>query len=66
MKIVVDGEPAEVAAGLTVAGLLQAREEPARHVLVEVNGEYVAPGQLEHRILVEGDRVEVILPAFGG
>lgn len=66
MKIVVDGEPAEVAAGLTVAGLLSARGEPAEHVLVELNGEFVPPGRFEHQVLAEGDRVEVILPAFGG
>ncbi len=66
MKIVLDGEPEQVADGLTVAGLLDARGEPPRHVLVEVNGELVRQSELERRVLREGDRVEIILPAFGG
>lgn len=66
MKIVLDGEPERVADGLTVAGLLSARGEPAKHVLVEVNGELVRQAELQRRVLREGDRVEIILPAFGG
>ncbi len=66
MTIILNGEPTQVADGLTVAGLLEAEGEPARHVLVEVDGEFVPPGQFEQRVLREGQRVEIILPAFGG
>ena len=66
MTIILNGEPAQVAEGLTVAGLLEAEGEPAEHVLVEVDGEFVPPGKFAQRVLVEGDQVEVILPAFGG
>ena len=61
MTIILNGEPTQVADGLTVA-----EGEPARHVLVEVDGEFVPPGQFEQRVLREGQRVEIILPAFGG
>ncbi len=40
--------------------------EPIKHVLVEVNGRYVAQGDYAATILRVGDRVEVITPAFGG
>ena len=66
MTIILNGEPVQVADGLTVAGLLEAEGEPAEHVLVELDGELVPPAQYARRVLVEGDRVELILPAFGG
>ena len=66
MKIVVDGEPVEVRDGLTVADLLLQLGEPADHVLVEINQIFVPPAEHATRVLVQGDEVEIILPAFGG
>ena len=66
MTIILNGEPAEVARGITLEGLLQAQKEPAEHVLVELNGEFVRPPELARQVLAEGDQVEIILPAFGG
>lgn len=66
MRIVLNGLELQLPPGVTVARLLELEREPADHVLVEVNGVYL-PGErhAEHR-LRDGDRVEVILPAFGG
>jgi thiamine biosynthesis protein ThiS len=66
MRLTVNGHDKEYGDGITVAGLLDAEGEPARHVLVEVNGEYVLPTQHASRVLSSGDRIEIILPAFGG
>jgi len=65
MKLVVNGLEREVPDGSTVASLLKLEREPVKHVLVEINGVYLPAGQYD-RTLQEGDRVEIILPAFGG
>ena len=65
MRIVLNGEERRVEEGLTVARLLDDADPAYHHGLVEVNGELL-PEERYDRLLVEGDRVEVILPAFGG
>ncbi len=60
-----NGDELQVEEGLTVKQLLDRADPAYHHGLVELNGELLpAPGY--ERVLVEGDRVEVILPAFGG
>ena len=66
MDIIVDGRKCTVADGLTVLGLLEREGLPAGHVLVEINGCYLPPCAYRDRVLTSGDRVEMILPAFGG
>jgi len=66
MVIVVNGEWREVRDGLTVLALLDEERTPAPHVLVEVNGVYVPLRRGEDRKIVDGDCVEIILPAVGG
>jgi len=66
IQITVDGFPEEVGAGMTLAELLAARGEPAKVVMVEHNGVYVPAAELADVSLGQGDRVELILPAFGG
>lgn len=66
IQITVDGFPEEVGAGTTLAALLHARGEPAKVVMVEHNGAYVPSTELNDVSLAPGDRVELILPAFGG
>jgi thiamine biosynthesis protein ThiS len=65
VRLQVNGEAREAGDGLTVAELLAADHEPPRHVVVEVNGDYV-PRTGYGRVLRDGDRVEIIRPAFGG
>ena len=66
IRITVDGFPEDVPAGLDLAALLELRGEPAKVTIVEHNGRYVKAGDLPKMKLREGDRVEIILPAFGG
>jgi thiamine biosynthesis protein ThiS len=66
MVIVVNDERREVRDGLTLLALLEDERTPASHVLVEVNGVYVPLRRGEDREIVDGDRVEIILPAVGG
>jgi len=66
MDIVVNGERRAVPGGLTVRALLDEERMPSAHVLVEVNGEYVPLRRGENREIVDGDRIEIILPAVGG
>ena len=66
MRLIINGLERQVRPGLTVAELLAAEQEPADHVLVEVNGAYVPAAEYLRLTLREGDRVELILPAFGG
>ena len=56
----------DTGSGMAIADLLRQEGEPASHVLVEVNRTFVSPGEHQDRVLVEGDDVEIILPAFGG
>jgi thiamine biosynthesis protein ThiS len=66
MHLVVNGERREVRRGLTIKELLDQDGEPAHHVLVEVNGTYLPTREYGERVLVDGDRVEIIRPAYGG
>jgi sulfur carrier protein len=64
--IVVNGEPSDVAAGTSVAGLLAALEAPDRGVAVAVDGEVVPRGAWASTALAEDARVEVVMAVQGG
>lgn len=66
MKIIVFGLPKEVPDDATVSEVLRVLDEPVKHVLVEINGRYVRQQEYDETRLQEGDRLEVIYPAFGG
>jgi thiamine biosynthesis protein ThiS len=66
MRVRVNGDDQQLSDGITVADLLEQEGEPIRHVLVEVNGEYLPARLCGDRVLAEGDQVEIIRPAFGG
>lgn len=68
MRVSVDGEPRQLPDGTNLLELLEQLGEPldGKHCLVEVNGRFVPPGNYRNHRLVEGDRVEIIYPAFGG
>ncbi len=66
IRIAVDGFPEEIPAGLDLAQLLELRGESAKVTMVEHNGRYVRATELADIELRDGDRVEIILPAFGG
>ena len=64
--IIVNGR--ETAAGLpcTIEQFLVAQGLPPRSVVVEHNGEAVAPSEFSRRRLKAGDRVEVVKIVAGG
>lgn len=66
MRVVLNGEERQLTEGATVSAVLAQEGEPADHVLVEINGAYCPPRRYENTRLTEGDRMEIILPAFGG
>lgn len=66
MQIVVNGTPREVAAGLTIARLLEELRIEPKHVAVEVNLELVPRGRHSERALSSGDRLEVVTLVGGG
>ncbi|MBX5470305.1 MAG: sulfur carrier protein ThiS [Thermoleophilaceae bacterium] len=68
MKVLLNGEPRELADGTTVsAAVAAAGAEPSgRGVAVAVDGEVVPRGQWETTKLSEGQRVEVVQAVQGG
>ncbi|HWB09002.1 MAG TPA: sulfur carrier protein ThiS [Pirellulales bacterium] len=66
MQIVVNGSPREVNSGLSVAGLLEELKIEPKHVAVEVNLELVPRARHAERMLVPGDRLEVVTLVGGG
>ncbi|WP_254508495.1 sulfur carrier protein ThiS [Anatilimnocola floriformis] len=66
VKIVLNGQPRELPARLTVAELLTTLQMPARGVAVEVNMEIVPRSLHEQHQLSEGDRLEIVSLVGGG
>ena len=66
--IVVNGRPQALAAGVTIARLLELLEvgADARGVAVAVEGEVIPRRQWQTRTLAPGDRVEVVRAVQGG
>ena len=65
MQVTVNGSPAEVGSGTTVAALVAERAGAGR-VAVAVNGEVVPRSRWEATDLAAGDRIEVLAPTAGG
>ena len=65
MKIIVYGMEKEFPDGATVGDVLAKLDEPEKFILVEVNGAYIRHEDFATKTLAEGDRLEVIYPAFG-
>lgn len=66
VRLVVNGRPREVAAGSSVAELVEAMGLDRRFLVVEHNGEALGRDGLDQRILAEGDRLELVRPVAGG
>jgi sulfur carrier protein len=66
MKIMVNGQPMEVADGLSVAALLDQLGIRREYTAVAVNREVTPRHRLEATRLREGDRVEIVRPMGGG
>ena len=66
IKILLNGTPREVAADLSVGGLLDAEGYAQRKVAVEVNREIVPKSLHARRIVRDGDRIEIVHAIGGG
>jgi sulfur carrier protein len=66
MEIIVNGQPRDVADGLTLAALLAELDVTVRHVAVEVNRQLVPRGKHQDCRLAAGDRLEVVTLVGGG
>ena len=66
MRISFNGDALAVDAGTTIAALLAAQGLAGRRVAVEVGGEIVPRAQHATRVLLDGDRVEVVHALGGG
>lgn len=68
MRVLVNGDERELAAGCTVEGALEALDLPAhgRGVAVAVDAEVVPRGEWPARELSEGARVEILRAIQGG
>ena len=64
--IVVNGEPAPVEPGTTVAALLGALGAPDRGVAVAVDAEVIPRGEWDAFTVPDGARVEVLTAVQGG
>ena len=66
LRLTVNGEPAECAAGATVATLLASMDTAGRRVAVERNGEIVPRSLHATTALEDRDRLEVVIAVGGG
>ena len=66
MQIVLNGEPRDVAAPLSILQLLQAEGLAERRVAVEVNGAIVPRSRHAEQPLSAGDRIEIVHALGGG
>ncbi|WP_213878435.1 sulfur carrier protein ThiS [Pseudomonas sp. dw_358] len=66
MRIQLNGDPFELPADETVAGLLTRLELTGRRVAVELNLDIVPRSQHETTVLAEGDQIEVVHAIGGG
>jgi sulfur carrier protein len=66
MRVIVNGEPREIAAGTTATGLLAALDLAQAPVVVERNGEILRRGDQPATPLSEGDRLEIVRLVAGG
>lgn len=66
MQILVNDQPHEIAAGTTVAALLEQLGLAGKPVAVEVNLQLVSRGQHAQHVLASNDRLEIVTLVGGG
>ncbi|MCU0784958.1 MAG: sulfur carrier protein ThiS [Verrucomicrobia bacterium] len=65
-KIIANGSPTEAKLPCTIEAFLLAQQLLPRSVVVEHNGEAVAPSEFAQRQLRAGDRLEIVKIVAGG
>lgn len=66
MKASINGEEHQLPDGLTVAGLLEHLQAPARGIAVAKNDRVVQRARFDQEPVAEGDRIEIIQAVAGG
>ena len=66
MNLFLNGEPASVPDGVTVAAFLEKLGLPQKGVAVERNREIVSKSAYAATVLTEGDRIEIVQFVGGG
>ncbi len=66
MKILVNGEPRDVAPGTTIAQLLETLRLDPRTLAVELNLDVIPRGRHAECVLHDGDRLEIVTLVGGG
>ena len=64
--IIANGEPIEAWLPCSIEAFLLAQKLRPRSVVVELNGEAVAPSEFSHRQVKAGDRLEIVKIVAGG
>ena len=66
IELSLDGKPCRIAAGLTLAGLVEQLGHRPEGVGTAVNGAFVARSARTGRVLAPGDAVMLFQPIVGG
>lgn len=65
-QIIANGKPVEAMLPCSIETFLLAQQLLPRSVVVEHNGEAVAPSEFSRRMLQAGDRLEIVKIVAGG
>ncbi len=66
IQIIANGKPVEATLPCSIEAFLIAQSLLPRSVVVEHNGEAVAPSEFTGRMLMAGDRLEIVKIVAGG
>ncbi len=64
--VIANGERVKVNVPCSIDQLLSERQMLSRSVVVEHNGEAVAPSEFRRRVVRDGDRLEIVRIVAGG
>ena len=65
-QVIANGNPVAAELPCSIEEFLVAQKLPPRSVVVEHNGEAVAPSEFSRRRLLAGDRLEIVKIVAGG
>ena len=66
IQLCVNGESRRLGANASLSELLEQLELAGKRVAVEKNGEIVPRSRYAHTLLVDGDRLEIVVAVGGG
>jgi len=66
MELIINGQPRQFSAALTVAELVEALGYTGKRIAIERNGEIVPRSRHAEAALTAGDRLEIVVAVGGG